>query len=93
MLVLFVELEDLENPCAGVLEQIAGFRFAHASCRNGAERGERLVQFAQQLLFAIYEFAREWPLVLSEEAIFLQGALMEFITELLVLMQSFGRSH
>lgn len=93
MLVLFVELEYLQNPRTGVFEQIARFGFAHVSCRNGAEGGERFVQFAQQLPFAIYEFAREWPLVLPKEAIFLQCALMEFITELLVLMQGFGRSH
>ena len=93
MLVLFVELQDLQYPRASVLEQIARFRFAHAPGGNGAERGERLVELSQQLALAVYQFAGEWPLVLTEKAVFLQCALVKFITELLVLMQGFGRSH
>ena len=93
MLVLFVELEYLKNPRTGVFEQIARFGFAHAAGRNGAERGERFVQFSQQVPLPVYQFAGEWPLVLTEKAVFLQCALVKFITELLVLMQGFGRSH
>ena len=46
LLVFFVELEPLQNACAGVFEVSAGLPIARRSGGEGAESGERLVDRA-----------------------------------------------
>jgi len=93
LLVLLVELENLENPRACVLEQIPRLGFAYPPGGYGAEGVERLVEASQQRAFALDEFGRKRALVLAEKTVLLERALVDLVTELLVLLQGFGWSH
>lgn len=93
MLVFFVELEDLENAGASVLEQITRLRFADTTGWNRPEGRQRLVEFDQQGALPIDQLRGQRTLVLAKKAIFFEGALVQLVTELLVLLQGFGRSH
>ena len=93
MLVLLVELKNLKNSGAGVLEQVARLGFADAAGWYRAQRGQRFVQLGQKIAFAVQEIVGERALMLTEKPILLQGTLVKFVTKLLVLMECFGRRH
>lgn len=93
LFVFLVELENLEDARAGVLEQIAFGGGMGLAGGDGAKRGERLVEAREQIAFAVEELGSEGALVLAEEAVFLERALVKLVTELLVLLQGLGWRH
>lgn len=93
LFVLLVELQDLQDARAGVFEEIAFGGGLGLARGDGAQRGERLIEAREEIAFAIYELLGERALVLAEEAVFLERALMQFVTEQLVLLQGLGWRH
>lgn len=93
LLVLLVELENLEDAGARVLEQVACLGLADTAGRNVAQIGERLVEFAEERALPFDHLGGKGALVLPEETVFLERALVQFVTELVMLVQGFGRSH
>src|SRR5688572_6814285 len=86
LFVLLVELENLQDPRARLLEQVARLRFLGVAGGHGAQRGERGVEFGEELAFAFDEFRGERALVLAEETVLLERALVQLVTKLLVLL-------
>ena len=71
----------------------AGVGIARRSCGEGAEGGERLVELLEQGAFARKKIRSGCPLVLPEETVFLQGALVNGVAEPLVGLEDFGLGH
>lgn len=55
LLVFLIELENLQNPRARVFQQIARLRLANAPSGHGAQCGQRLIQFTEQIAFSFYK--------------------------------------
>jgi hypothetical protein len=86
LLVFFVELEDLQNARTGVFEQITRLRFPDTTCGNRPQGRQRLVEFDEQRALPVNQLRGQRTLVLTKKAIFFEGALVQLVTELLVLL-------
>ncbi len=90
MFVLLVELQDLQDARASVFEKFSLRGCFGLAGGDGAQRGERLIEAGKKIAFTIDELRGERALVLAEETIFLERALMQLVTEQLVLLQGLG---
>ena len=89
LLVFLVELENLENAGAGALQQVACIRIADTARRHGAQGLERGIELFHERALALDHLGGRRKLVLAEKTIFLERALVQLVTKLLVLLQGF----
>ena len=70
-----------------------GLRVAGRSGGEGAEGRERRVELLQHRAFACEKIRAGRALVLPEETVFLQGALVDGVAEPMVSLEGFGLGH
>ncbi len=93
MFVFLVQLENLQDAAARLLQLRAGYRIAHGSGRQAPKRGKRFVKTDKERAFALEERGVGHPLMLAEEAVFFENGGMDFVAERLVLLKSGRRIH
>lgn len=93
LFVFLVELEDLKDAGAGAFELVAGAGVADGGGGDGAESGEGAVEAFEERGLALKEFGAGHALVLAEETVFLEGALVKFVADALVFPEGLGLGH
>lgn len=81
MFVLFVELQDLQDPRAGLFEKVALRGRLGLAGGDGAQRGEGAIEASEEIAFTVDELLTERALVLAEETVFLERALVQLVTK------------
>jgi len=81
LFVLLVELQDLQDAPAGVFEEVAFLGRLGLAGGDGAQRGEGAVEAGEEIAFAVDELLTERALVLAEETVFLERALVQLVTK------------
>ena len=93
MLVLFVELQDLQNAGAGALQLRLGLRIARGRGRDGAQGFERGVEAGEERALALKQSDVGGALVETEETVFFERALVQVVAELVVGVERFRLGH
>lgn len=81
MFVFLVELQNLQNFRAGLLELFAGFRIAGGGGGHGAECAERFVKADEEGAFAIEQRGVGRALVLAQVVVLREHGGVNFFTE------------
>lgn len=93
LFILFVELQNLQDPAPRFFQLFPGFRIADRGGWDCTQSGERTIEFFEQRSFAINK-RRIWrPLMLSKKTVFLEDALVNLVAEPMVIADELERVH